>query len=134
MNDPVDHAAPAAPQQQTSPVASIGDLAHDTSSYVHAWTTLLGSETQLARVSAVRLAFAALIIPALALAICITFDAFVAALLNRWLHDWSSCIAIVLFADLAALCCLLLGMRRWWRNLSLPRSRRALTQLLERMA
>lgn len=114
--------------------ASASELAHTTSDYVHAWSKLLASETRLARVSVVRLALAALVVPALALAICITLDAFIIALLNRWLHDWSSCIAIVLFANLAGLFGLLLGMRQWWRNLSLPRSRGALVQLLGRMA
>ena|SRR5450432_653204 len=114
--------------------ASLGDLARDTSDYVHAWSSLLASETRLARISAVRLIFAALVIPALALGICITLDALLAAVLNRWLQDWSICFAIVLCADLAGLCALLLAMRRWWHNLSLPRSRGALSHLLERMA
>jgi hypothetical protein len=114
--------------------ASVKDLAHSTSEYVHAWSTLVASETRLAHVSAIRLAFAALVVPAIALGICTTLDAFIAVLLQRWLHDWASCIAITLFLDLAGLCVLLVGMRRWWRNLSLPRSRGALVQLLERLA
>ena len=132
--NPVDHVTHSVPEADAPSVASIGNLAHDTSDYLHAWSSLLASETRLARVSAVRLAFAALIIPALALGICITCEALIAAVLNRWLHDWSSCIAITLFLDLIALCGLLVFMRRWWRNLSLPHSRGALARLLERMA
>lgn len=129
--DPIAHSLPDEDAPGDAPVV---DLAHDTSEYVHAWSALLANEMRLARVSAVRLILAGLAIPALALAICMTLDAFIAVMLNRWLHDWSSCIAITLFLDLAGLGVLLVAMRRWWRNLSLPRSRGALTRLLGRLA
>jgi hypothetical protein len=119
--------------QEPAPTASVGAVAHDTSEYVRAWSALLASETRLARVSLVRLGLAALIVPALALGICITLDAFLVTVLNRLLGDWSSCLAMVLLANLAGAYGLLVAMRRWWRNLSLPRSRGALAQLLERM-
>ena len=115
-------------------VAPLGDLAQDTSAYVRAWSALVASETRLATASALRLVFAALVIPALALAICITVDALIVAVLDRWLHDWASCIAITLLANLVGLCALLAFMRRWWRNLSLPRSRAALTRLLQHIS
>jgi hypothetical protein len=130
----VDPASLSAPEEPTQNADSIGDLAHDTSAYVRAWSALVSSETRLAGRSAVRLALAALVIPALALAICITVDALLVALLNRWLHDWTSSIAIALTLNLAGLAALLFGMRRWWRNLSLPRSRGALTHLLQRIS
>jgi hypothetical protein len=131
MDPPVEHMPHSVAQEPAAP--AIAAVAHDTSAYVQAWSELLASETRLARVSLVRLAFAALLLPALALGICITLDAFLAAMLNRWLHDWSSCLAIVLFANLVAAYGLLSAMRHWWRNLSLPRSRSALTQLLGRL-
>lgn len=130
----VDPAPRTSPEESAQNAESIGDLAHDTSAYVRAWSTLVTSETRLAGRSAVRLALAALIIPALALIICITADALLVAVLNRWLLDWSSSIAIVLTLNLAALAALLFVMRRWWRNLSLPRSRGALTRLLQHVA
>jgi hypothetical protein len=130
--DPAEHVTNSL-AQETAPTASIGAVAHDTSAYVQAWSALLASETRLARISLVRLAFAALVIPALALGICITLDAFAVTLLHRLLQDWSSCLAIVLFANLAGAYGLLVAMRHWWRNLSLPRSRAALVHLLERM-
>ncbi len=74
---------------------------------------------------------AALVIPALVLMIGVAANALIAAVLDRWLHDWSACIAIALFLDMLALYGLVVAMRRWWHNLSLPRSRCALTQLLE---
>jgi hypothetical protein len=129
-----EQATPSLPQEQVPDAAALGDLARDTSDYVRAWSSLLASETRLARISLVRLAFAALVIPALALVICVALDAFLATVLNHWLRDWSICLAIVLFLDLVGLCALLMAMRRWWHNLSLPRSRSALTRLLERMA
>jgi hypothetical protein len=114
--------------------ASIGDLAQDTSDYVRAWSALVASETRLATASALRLVFAALVIPALALAIYIIVDALIVAVLDHWLHDWASGIAITLLLNLAGLFALLAFMRRWWRNLSLPRSRGALTRLLQHIA
>jgi hypothetical protein len=129
MNDRVEHMAHA--QEPAAP--ALAAVAHDTSAYVQAWSELLASETRLARVSLGRLGFAVLVLPALALGICITLDAFLVAVLSRFVHDWSSCVALVLFANLAAAYALLVAMRHWWHTLSLPRSRGALTQLLGRM-
>lgn len=130
--NPAEHDLPVTPDATPDNGASIVDLARSTSEYAQAWSGLLASETRLARVSAVRLVLAALLIPALALGIFIAINAVVAAVLQRWLHDWASCIALVLFLDIAVLCGVLLAMRRWWRNLSMPRSRAALVQLLRR--
>ena len=128
--DPATHSA----EESAPNAASIGDLAQDTSAYVSAWSELVASETRLAGASAGKLVLAALVIPALALAICIIVDALIVAVLNRWLHDWSSCIALALLLNLTGLAALLFGMRRWWRNLSLPRSRGALRHLLQRIS
>lgn len=127
-----EHIAPSL-AREPAPTASLGAVAHDTSDYVQAWSTLLASETRLARGSLVRLGIAALVLPALALGIFMTLDAFLVAVLGRLLHDWSICLAIVLFVNLAGGYGLLLAMRRWWRNLCLPRSRAALVHLLKRV-
>lgn len=129
-----DQQSPPAPQSAPVDAASIGDLARDTSAYLHAWSELVISETRLARASLVRLAFAALVVPALVLSICVAANALGAAVLNRWLGDWSSSLAIVLSLDVVGMGVLLWAMRRWWRNLSLPRSREALTHLIQRMS
>jgi hypothetical protein len=129
----VEHAAPSVAQEPAPASASFSAVAHDTSDYVQAWSALVASETRLARVSLVRLGFAALVLPAVALGIGITLDAFLVAVFNRMFHDWSSSIAIVLFMNLVAAYGLLIAMRHWWHNLSLPRSRGALAQLLERL-
>ncbi len=114
--------------------ASLSDLAHDGKDYVRCWSYLLASETRLAQSSLTRLGFAVLLLPALALTVFVSTDTLVACLLNRWLQDWSSSIAITMVVDLCCLFGLILAMRRWLRNLGLPRSRRALTQLMERLA
>ena len=124
----------ATPESAPVDAASISDLARDTSAYMHAWSELAISETRLARASLIRLAFAVLVVPALVLTICVAANAVGAALLNHWLNGWGSSLAIVLGLDAAGLCVLLVAMRRWWRNLSLPRSRAALTHLMRRMS
>lgn len=129
-----DTSSQSAPTPVASDDASIEDLARDTSAYLSAWSALLAVETRLARASVVRLAFAVLVVPALVLTIFAAADALLAAALNRWLHDWSSSLAIVLCADMVGLFVLLAAMRCWWRNLSLPRSRDALTRLIRRMS
>lgn len=131
MNSAEDVASALA--QDSAPAASIGAVAHETSNYVQAWSALVMSETRLASASLVRLGIAALVLPALALGIFINLDAVLVAVINRVLHEWSVSLAIVLFANLLGAYVLLLAMRRWWRNLSLPRSRDALTQLLGRL-
>jgi hypothetical protein len=133
------HAADSDTSSQPPPpvvadAASIDELARDTSAYLRAWSALLASETRLARACVLRLAIAMLVVPALVLIIFAAADAVLAATLNRWLDDWSSSLAIVLCADTVGLCALLAAMRRWWRNLSLPRSRDALTRLLRRLS
>jgi hypothetical protein len=129
--DPIEQVAHSVAQEPAAPALTA--VAHDTSAYIQAWSELFASEMRLAHVSLVRLGFAVLVLPALALGICIALDAFLVTVLNRLLHDWSSCLALVLFTNLIAAYGLLVAMRRWWRNLSLPRSRGALTQLLGRM-
>src|SRR5581483_6839334 len=103
--------------------ASLAGIAQNTTDYVKAWSTLFAAETRVARTSAVRLMFAAAALPAVILGVLIAADALVAALAERLLHDWASGIALTLFLDVAAFGGLLVAMRRWWRNLSLPRSR-----------
>jgi hypothetical protein len=129
------HAAQAPPPEQQATAgeseATLGDLAVDSAQFVRAWSALLANETRLAGASMLRLVFGLLVVPALALGICLALDALLATLLQRWLQDWASCIAAVLCFNLACLFGLLVALRRWWRNLSLPRSRAALVRLFE---
>lgn len=114
--------------------ASLRDLASDSSDYARCWSALVASESRLAQVSVVRLVFAALVLPALALAVFVSADALLTCILQRWIGDWSTSVGITVVVDLCCLYGLIVAMRIWLRNLSLPRSRRALTRLLERMA
>jgi hypothetical protein len=114
--------------------ASLANLAIDTSDYVRAWSALFASEARLAGVSVLRLGLGMLIVPALVLMICVSADALLVTLLQRWFHDWASATAAVVLFNVVCLVGLLAAMRRWWRNLSLPRSRSALGHLLERLA
>lgn len=132
--DGAERTAQSIPQSATDGAGALGDLAVDASQYLRAWSALLASETRLAGESMLRLLFALLVVPAVALVICAAVDALLAALLQRWLQDWSSCIAIVLCIDLAVMYGLLRAIRAWWRNLSLPRSRAALVHVFERIA
>jgi hypothetical protein len=113
--------------------AKLSDLATDTSNYVRAWSSLLASETRLAGASLLRLVFALLVVPALALGILLSVDALLATSLQHWLQSWVISVAIVLLLNIGCLFGLLVAIRRWWRNLSLPRSRAAFAQMLERM-
>jgi hypothetical protein len=134
---PADQAVPPLPGANPTGAdrgASLANLAIDTSDYVRAWSALFASEARLAGVSVVRLGLGMLIVPALVLMICISADALLATLLQRWWHDWASATAAVVFVNVLCLFGLLAAMRRWWRNLSLPRSRTALGHLLERLA
>jgi hypothetical protein len=125
---------PEQPAGNADAAGALGDLAVDSANYIRAWSRLFADETRLAGSSMVRLAFGMLVVPALALVICAALDALLASILQRWLHDWASDIAIVLGIDIVCLFALLVSIRRWWRNLSLPRSRAALVHLFERIA
>jgi hypothetical protein len=126
----VAHEAPTATADTQR---KISELAHHTADYARAWSELFACETQLARISAQRLVTAAVWVCVLVLGVVINSNVLTAAVLNRWMQDWASSFALTLLLNLAALFGLLLAMRYWWRRLSLPRSRRALGQLLERI-
>jgi hypothetical protein len=127
------NAAPEQPALGAESSARISDLAHYTGDYVRAWSELFAGEAQLARICVNRLLLAALCAAFLVFGIIIGGNVLVAALLERWLHDWASAVALTLLIDCAVLFALLLAMRSWWRNLSLPRSRRALRELMQRL-
>jgi len=125
---------PGAPPGLPDATASLANLAIDTTDYVRAWSALFASEARLAGISMVRLAIGAIVAPAVALVICISVDALLAALLQKWWHDWAASTGAVVVFNVICFVGLLFAMRRWWRNLSLPRSRNALGHLLERLA
>jgi len=127
------NAVPEEPPVRDDTAHRIGNLARHTGDYLRAWSELFADEARLARICVNRLLLAALLLCALVLGIVVVGNALAAALLQRWLHDWASAMALTLLFDCAALVGVLLAMRAWWRNLSLPRSRRALHDLMKRL-
>ena len=111
--------------------ASLTDVAQHTAEYARAWGSLLINEAVLAKANLVRLLILALIVPALALGILLSIDALLAALLHRWLQDWSLAVCGVLSLNMVALLATLMLLRSWWRSLSLPRSRAALSRFIK---
>ena len=128
MNVAHDASTPTADTQR-----KISELVHHTADYVRAWSELFACEAELARISAQRLVAATVWICLLVLGVVINGNVLTAAVLNRWTQDWVSSFALTLLFNGVVLLGLLLAMRHWWRRLSLPRSRRALSQLLERI-
>lgn len=126
--------AAASPPNAACDAATLASFARSAGDCAKAWTELLASETRLARASGLRLLLAALIVPVLALGAFIALDALLVMCLHALLDGWIAATAITLLIDVAALCALGLAMRRWWRNLSLPRSRKALTEMIQRIS
>jgi hypothetical protein len=73
----------------------------------------------------------ALAVPAIVFGILLGVDALLAALALRVLGDWTFAVVCVLVVNVALLLLTFVLLRRWWRSLSLPRSRAALARALE---
>jgi hypothetical protein len=126
---PAQDAGQAASEQHSAP----GDLARHGIDYARAWSELFTSEAQLARQSAQRLLVATVCICALLPGAVIVCNVLAASMFHRWFDDWASSLALTLLLNFLVLLGLAVSIRGWWRNLSLPRSRRALCELAERM-
>ena len=127
------NAAPEPALGAEDTAARIGHLARCTGDYARAWSALFADEAQLARICVNRLLFAAVWVCFLVFGIVIAGNVLSAALLERWLQDWASAVALTLLLNCCVLLALLLAMRAWWRNLGMPRSRRALRELMQRL-
>jgi len=127
-----DVEAKATPAPDTAAAATLGDVVRDSAEYARALGQLVASEAELAKVNLVRILVVALLLPAIAAGAVLSIDAFFAALLFRWMQEWSLAIGTVVLADLVLLAGLFWALRSWWRTLSLPRSRAAFAGLWER--
>jgi hypothetical protein len=123
---------PVAESSDAESAASLTTLAHEGIEYLRNFLQLLLGETALAGSSLRRLFISALVVPAIVLSTWLTLNALLVALLEKWLHGWIIPIVIVLVFDVVTLALFLLSMRRWWADLSLPRSRAAIARLMDR--
>ena len=131
VDAPVAEAPPAQPASAVDGDRdpSLVDLARNSTRFVRAWGSLVASEAALARVNLGRLLLLALFIPAIAIGIVLGLDGVLAGLLYRLLSDWALALGAVVLINVGLLVGVLVLLRRWWRTLSLPRSREALTSL-----
>jgi hypothetical protein len=111
----------------------VGDLSCHAADYLHVWKELFSEEMQFAHICADRLLLGTLCVCVLLVGIAVAGNLMIAALLHRWLQDWASAAALTLLLNLGALFAQLLAMRAWLSSLSLPRSRRALRDLMQRL-
>ena len=124
---PPENAPAPRPEDHAARLAEIARLSGE---YVQSWTLLLASEAGLAKVNLVRLLVVGLLFPAVAFSAVVAIDGFGTALLQRWLDSWILSIGIVAAVNVLVVLAMLWMLRSWWRTLSLPRSRAALSNLL----
>jgi len=124
--------AEAAPAAGDSTAAVVGKLLHDSTEYARALGQLVASETELAKVNLVRILLVALLVPAISVGAVIALNAWLAALLARWTSSLPIGIGVVALVNIALLALSIWLLRGWWRTLSLPRSRAALSGLWEK--
>jgi len=124
--------AEAAPAAGDSTASVVGKLLHDSTEYARALGQLVASETELAKVNLVRILLVALLVPAISVGAVVALNAWLAALLAGWTSSWPIGIGAVALVNVAALALAVWLLRGWWRTLSLPRSRAALSGLWEK--
>jgi hypothetical protein len=122
--------AAKAASDPTSSVVS--KLLRDSTEYARALGQLVASETELAKVNLVRIVVVALLVPAVAAGVVLALNAWLAALLAGWVASWALAIGVVALINVTALAFAVWLLRGWWRTLSLPRSRAALSGLWEK--
>ncbi|MEO8803048.1 MAG: hypothetical protein ABI304_03540 [Rudaea sp.] len=101
--------------------------------WVGAWSSLLNREIALARRSLHWLLVGAIALPVIALSAWLGLSALLVAVVHIYISSWALAILIGVAAQVVVLVTLLRWMRRWLRDLTLPQSRAALVQAMERM-
>jgi hypothetical protein len=119
----------APPDANAAAESSLANLTRDAVRYARTWSKLAASEAALAKINLARMLLGAVLFCALVPSAFIVFDALLVAMAFDLLHDWVLAIGAVALLDLGLLLTLLWLLRSWWRTLSLPRSRAALTDL-----
>jgi hypothetical protein len=130
--EPVAEPATAAPGQSVDD-ATFAKLVHEGAEYVRTLLHLFLGEVQIARGSFVRMLVAGALIPVFALTIWSALNLLVAAIVARVLNDWIYGYLSILLLNAVLVWIAVKGLKRWKRDLTLPRSRDALARLLERI-
>jgi hypothetical protein len=113
--------------------ATFAKLAHEGAEYVRTLLHLFLGEVQIARGSFVRMLVAGALIPVFLLTIWSALNLLVAAIVARVLNDWIYGYLTILVLNGILVWLAVKGLKRWKRDLTLPRSRDALARLLERI-
>jgi len=141
VNEPVTSGPVELPPETPPPVetseaaqeTSLRDIAHEGIEYLRNLAQLFLGEIEIARGSFTRLLIAGALIPVLLLTIWATLNILLAALVARWLQDWMYGYVAILIVNVALVAAFVIGVKRWKRDLTLPRSRAALARLLEKL-
>jgi len=113
---------------------SIAPLAAGAADVISAWAALLNLELALAQRSLRCLVIGAIALPVAGLSACLSLSALLVALAHAYTNSWLLALLLGAGVQLLALAILLNQIRRWARDLSLPRSRAALVHAMERMS
>jgi hypothetical protein len=140
VNTPVESPELAAAPDEPAAVtpagvddATFAKLAHEVTEYLRNLLQLFLGEVQIARGSVVRMLIAGALIPVFLLTIWAALNLLIAAIVSRVLNDWIYGYLAILLLNGIFVALLVMGLKRWKRDLTLPRSRDALARLLERI-
>jgi len=126
---PVAGAAAAAPDMDT-----MGALATDAADAVSAWASLLNREFALAQCSLRWLLIGAVILPVAALSAWLSLSSLLVALAHLYTNSWLLALLFGAGMQSLALAILVRQLQRWASDLTLPQSRAALVDAMERMS
>jgi hypothetical protein len=124
---------PLAPPPAPGDEASFAKVVQDGADYVRTLLHLFLGELQIARGSFVRMLVAGALIPVFLLTIWSALNLLVAAIVSRLLNDWIYGYLSILLLNGILVWLSVMALKRWKRDLTLPRSRDALARLLERI-
>jgi hypothetical protein len=99
-----------------------------------AWTRLLHLELALARSSLLWLGIGAIAVPVIGMSAWLGLSALLVATMQAYTDNWGLALLFGAGMQLLALAVLLRQLQVWAHDLSLPQSRAALVQALERMS
>jgi hypothetical protein len=126
-------AADAPPLATPTADDSVAPLIGGATDVVQAWARLLDLELALAHRSMRWLAVGALALPIVGLGVWFASSALGVVLVHAATGNWVQALALAALGQALALALLLRALRGWLRDLTLPQSRAALRQVMERL-